>query len=321
MINRKKNQSTVRKALVVIMSCLMASLVFVQHACSQDASLTLQGVSDSELTSEIVGQTSFEGQPAGTSYQRSLWKHDGFTTGTWDDGLSGRTCVDTTFAKSGKNSLMFLYPKGEFGTGGTGAQVELFIPGRNEYYASYSVRFSDNFSWGSENEGGKLPCLAGGERCGGAGQDCTGTNGFAARIMWRKGGKGVLYLYHMDKPGKYGQDFDLKWPWGQNVFFERGKWHRIVERVKINSAGNRYDGEVEIWIDGKQVLNKRDIRFVTNGDPIDHFYMSSFHGGHDSSWAPKETCWIWFDDLRISSCRDDIDFGFSGSTRKAKRKN
>ena len=52
----------------------------------------------------------------------------------------------------------------------------------------------------------------------------------------------MLYLYHMDKPGKYGEDHSLVYPSGEDVVFTPGRWFRIVERVKVNSGDNR-DGE------------------------------------------------------------------------------
>ena len=79
-----------------------------------------------------------------------------------------------------------------------------------------------------------------------------------------------------------------------------------MERVKINSSASRYDGEVEVWVNGKHVLLRKGLRFTSNGEKVDRFYFSTFHGGSGPDWAPTETCYIWFDDLAISTRRNDV---------------
>ncbi|MBR4971320.1 MAG: T9SS type A sorting domain-containing protein, partial [Paludibacteraceae bacterium] len=173
--------------------------------------------------------------------------------------------------------------------------------------ASYTFRFSENFSYGTTSFGGKLPGLSGGDNCSG-GSSCDGTNGFSARFMWRDGGKIVLYLYHMDKPSTYGEDVDLVYPNGDIVYAKKGEWYHIAERVKINSDGNTYDGEVQVWVNGVEVLHKTGLRFTSNGDVVDNFYISTFHGGSNDDWCPTDTCHIWFDDIIIGNTYDDVKF-------------
>jgi hypothetical protein len=135
--------------------------------------------------------------------------------------------VDDAFSVSGKKSLRITYPKDCSGPGENGVQVPIVLPARDQYYMSYWLRFSDNFSF---RLGGKLPGLAAGAICSG-GEVCDGTNGFTARFMWEAGGKVILYLYHMDKPGKWGDGTNLIYPSGDSVVFQRGKWYQIMERV------------------------------------------------------------------------------------------
>lgn len=232
------------------------------------------------------------------------WNEDGFKTGSWDNGLKSRTIIDTAYAKTGDKSLRVEYTQGGVGPSETGAQVELKITPSNEAYMSYWMRFSDNFSFGSSHKGGKLPGLSGGDNCSG-GNNCDGTNGFSARFMWRNEGQIVLYLYHMDKPDKYGVDYPLKNEDGSNVVFERGTWHHIEERVRINSSGDAYDGEVQAWVDSKEALSLNGLRFTSNGDKVDKLYFSTFHGGSDTAWVPTETCHIWFDDIRIGTTPEE----------------
>ena len=254
---------------------------------------------------EMISSTNFEDWEKGAATSLSIFQEHGFQTGTWDNSLSTRTVIDTLQAASGVQSLKITYPTGGFGPDLTGCQVQLKFDKRDEAFASYYLRFSENFSWGTTSYGGKLPGLSGGNCCSG-GASCDGTNGFSARLMWRTGGRGVLYLYHMDKPATYGEDHELIYPDGSFVTFERGKWYHIAERVKCNSDGDTYDGEVEIWVNGQQVLLRKGLRFTSNGDKVDDLYISTFHGGDDDTWAPTDTCYTWLDDIRIGTSYEDV---------------
>lgn len=251
--------------------------------------------------------TSFEEFPAGTAYEKSTWEKDGFKV-AFVQALDKNSSVDDEHAHSGSHSLRVTYPEGKFGPAESGGQAKLMLEPQTEYFASYQLRFSENFSWGREHKGGKLPGLAAGDNCSG-GKNCDGTNGFSARYMWRNNGEAVLYLYHMDKPHKWGEDYHLKYPDGTKVVFPRGEWINLVERVKLNTVSNgqaNQDGEVQIWYNGQEVLHLKGLRLVKNSDKIDNFYFSTFHGGNTPEWAPENTSWIWYDDLIISTKKEDV---------------
>ena len=259
---------------------------------------------------QIIDQTSFEGFSDEFEFVTSAWTAEGFTPG-WGSGQGfdqGRVFVDNAHAADGSKSLRMRFPAGTSGPGASGAQLPLSFPSSNQKFISYWFRFSDNFDWGGSLEGGKLPGLAGGDNCSGGGT-CTGYNGFTARLMWRPGGKAVLYLYHMDKPGDFGQDIDLRNSDGSNLFFQKGQWIHVAERVKINSVsgGNaNADGEVEVWINGERALLRTGLRFRRNSDRVDNLYFSTFHGGGGPNWAPSVTCHIWYDDIRIGNTYNDV---------------
>jgi hypothetical protein len=255
-----------------------------------------------------VNYTGFEGLPDESVFSQqdgtASWAGQGFET-LWVEGFNqNRAHIDNAFAKAGNNSLRIFYPKNNFGTKNTGAQVPIQLKPSAQYYVSYWLRFSDDFSWGTASEGGKLPGLAGGDRCSGC-IVCNGSNGFTARLMWRTGGKLVLYLYHMDKVNLCGDDHALQLSPGKDFYTPKGEWIQITERVKINSDGN-HDGEVEVWINGQPALLKKEIKFVTNGSLVDTFYFSTFHGGNDPGWSPKVDSFLWFDEIKISTDPADI---------------
>lgn len=274
------------------------AVLFLTISCLLDGGIKSGDTEGSEPGRQdiTIDETGFENGADESPYTQNSWIADGFAV-PWVQGFGeGRAHVDTAQAYTGNKSLRITYPAGTYLPGPNGAQAPLTFTPRDEVYISYRLRFSDNFDWGGTNEGGKLPGLAGGDYCSG-GDSCNGTNGFSARFMWRPGGRAVLYLYHMDKPHTYGEDMQLTTGSG-DVYFQKGQWYQIIERVKINT-GNNYDGEVQVWINGEQALLRTNIRFVNNGDQVDTLYFSTFHGGNDASWAPSVDCHVWYDDMRI----------------------
>ena len=251
--------------------------------------------------------TDFESQPVGTAYVRALWQADGFRTATWDQGLADRTMIDNSTSVSGTKSLRVTYPANTYGPTANGCQIPLLVNSVDELYMSYWIRFSENFTWGTTSYGGKIPGIAGGDNCSG-GEYCEGTNGFSCRFMWRAGGRACLYLYDMTKESFYGEDHDLLYENGKNVKFVPGTWYHLAERVKINSNAESSDGEIDAWINGEHVLHLTNRKFVTNDDKCDKLYISTFHGGDDDTWCPLETCYIWFDDIKISTNKSDVEY-------------
>ena len=138
---------------------------------------------------QIIGFTGFEGFEDETLFRNQNWYDEGFSV-PWSNGFNqNRAHVDDEFAIYGTNSLRIFYPAGTYGTSNNGAQAPLRVAPEDELYASYWLRFSENFDWGGTSEGGKLPGLASSGLCSGC-EECTGCNGFTARLMWRQEGRG-----------------------------------------------------------------------------------------------------------------------------------
>ena len=187
------------------------------------------------------------------------------------------------------------YTKGVVGTQG-GARWTMALDSKyRALYCAYRIRFDGDFDfvWG-----GKLPGLAGG-RANTGGRKPDGTNGWSARMMWRREGRAVQYVYHPDQPGVYGQDFtyDLGGPRA----FEPGRWHQVEHRIVINSPG-RKDGIIQAWFDGEIALSADGLRFRDTDDfAIDSFLFSTFFGGSAPGWAPTRDEAITFDEFVIST--------------------
>ncbi len=101
--------------------------------------------------------------------------------------------------------------------------------------------------------------------------------------------------------GYNGQLFDSK-----EVLFNDGKWHCIEAMFKLNSLDmardvpNR-DGELRGWVDGKLVIEQRDVVFRSTDFPkmkFNRFMMLPyFHDGvpHDQT--------LWIDELAVGAKR------------------
>ena len=186
-------------------------------------------------------------------------------------------------------SLRLTFNAGEVGAANSGGQFFGLLSSREEYTLDYYVRFDEQFDF---RLGGKIPGLSGGESNSG-GNKPTG-DGWSARYNWRENGRVVLYLYHLDQPTRYGEDLDL------NRRFQPGDWHRLTQRIRLNTDDNS-DGEIQVWFDGELVLVRSDIRFRSGSQaPIDHFFFSTFHGGNTEDWAPRNTGYAYFDNIRIT---------------------
>lgn len=165
----------------------------------------------------------------------------------------------------------------------------------DEVYISYKVKFSEDFDF---VRGGKLPGLAGGEGNTG-GRKPNGEDGWSARIMWGPTGEIVQYVYHPDQPRMTGDV--MYWNLHGQVYIERGTWHEIQTRVKLNTPGST-NGTIQSWFDGELVFERNDLRFRDIEEIyVDLIAFSVFFGGADSSWAPTKNESIYFDDFLVSS--------------------
>lgn len=212
---------------------------------------------------------------------------------TWNDGVDeGRVRI---VGDNEEKMLQVDYPKGEFGTKKTGVQWKTPLPAREELTLSYRLKFSDGFDF---VKGGKLPGLAGGIANTGA-QKPNGSDGFSARIMWRRDGGIVQYVYHPDQPEDFGEDFSWNHG-GVERRFQPGIWYEVKTRIVMNTPGQR-NGILQSWLNGELALDVKTLRLRDRSDlSIDVLYFSTFFGGSDSSWASKGGK-IFFDDVVVVS--------------------
>ena len=236
----------------------------------------------------------FSGDPG--LYTVNQWKHD-WPGCEFENGImQGRIA---RMNNDGTKWLRVNYAAGQIGPEQNGAGWRWTFGRRDAAELTYILRFGRGFDW---VKGGKLPGLCGGPDNVSGGRPANGMNGFSARLMWRKDGRGEAYVYHKNQKSDYGDSFsfpgDFRFPTDTPV--------RIRERVTMNDAGKR-NGTLQVWI----ALGDKPERLVVehagmewraaNTFGVDSIYFETFHGGGDSSWAPTRGCWAEFGEFRIAS--------------------
>lgn len=186
--------------------------------------------------------------------------------------------------------LRVRYPAGAFGSKDSGAQFVVRLKPAKEYWLGYRVKFEDGFDF---KKGGKLPGLASGGTTFTGGRIPKAGEGWSARYMWTGGGSAIVYLYHVDMPGEYGEGIPL------DVSFVPGRWHTLIQHVVLNE-GSVSNGVLEVWFDTKKVLDRRRLRLrLGERGVVDSFLFSTFYGGRTPDWAPASDQYARFDDFVI----------------------
>lgn len=206
--------------------------------------------------------------------------------------LSNRAEIVNSHPTLVGKTLKINYPKSSVGPSQGGGQFVVPLKPVNELWLSYQVKFDPNFDF---RLGGKLPGLtSGGSKFTGGTIPSKG-EGWSARYMWRKNGEAVIYLYHMNMQGKWGDDLALG-----DFHFKPNTWHTLVQHIRVNDM-QQSTGVLEVWIDGTKQLSRHNIQFRGQVQAvIDAFFFSTFHGGNTARWGPKHDSFAYFDNFIIS---------------------
>lgn len=214
------------------------------------------------------------------------------------------------------NAIAVRYPEGRLRSLNSGASWYVSNLGTHqELYLSYWVKFPPDFAF---RAGGKLHGLCGGT-CNTGGDKPNGHDGWSSRVHWGRDGKVKQYIYHKDQPGPYGhvfywqrtkdssdaKSFQTYKVRNDTLRFERGRWHHVETRVRVNDVGEA-NGEVQSWLDGESALSInglefRDARCSEDELLIDRMYFSTFFGGNSDSYRPVKDEVIYFDDFIVST--------------------
>ena len=222
-------------------------------------------------------------------YAIKRWKNDWPGCGFEGGVAEGRVTVVES------NALKWLrvnFAVGKIGPEEGGAGWRMPFGKHEAAELSYTLRFSKDFDF---IKGGKLPGLCGGPDNVSGGRRATGTNGFSARLMWRKDGRGEAYVYHKNQQGDYGDSFAFpaafRFPTAAPV--------QVRIAVAMNTEG-KHNGTLRVWIDEKCLVERTDMEWRTaDSFGVDGLYFETFHGGGDASWAPTRPCWVEFAEMKV----------------------
>jgi hypothetical protein len=179
----------------------------------------------------------------------------------------------------GSNSIRVAYEGYERGSKRVVVHAPLQRPAMS-YTLSFAVKFCEGFDFA---KGGKLHGL-------GPKSPVTGGNpitpaGWSARLTFRQGGGLMTYVYHQQMPGKYGQ---VKVAPGFK--FVPGRYYAIDMRVALNEPAAAANGEISVWVDGKELIRHDGLQFraIDTADGlIQTLLFSTFHGGSSPAYAPR----------------------------------
>ncbi len=181
----------------------------------------------------------------------------------------------------GSRALKVTYEGGERGSERVTAKYKLGERGL-EYTLNYDVKFDHDFQF---VKGGKLHGL--GPDSPITGGKAMRPDGWSARVTFKEEGKLKSYLYSQNKDGKYGASM-----FAEKFRFEKGKYYSVFLHIKLNTHSSESDGFAHIYIDGDRVIKHDGIQFRgEEGDRtlVSTFLFSTFHGGHEPHWAPRDS--------------------------------
>jgi hypothetical protein len=219
-----------------------------------------------------------------------------------DDGLLEITADDD-------GQVMRVHSRKQTSGGAAGLTLQVPLAQTHERAClTYRMRVDDRWDWASRSGaagGGKLPGLSGtvsdGDLSDASGGGKPNGTAWSGRMMWRAGGPYqpgdlVSYIYHLDQPGKYGEDV----PWRRQL--QRGVWSTVAQCYEMNDPGQA-NGVLRAWFDGELVAERRDLRYRDSAElGIDVLHLAVFRGGGAGDveiYGASHDGWIDFDDFVI----------------------
>jgi hypothetical protein len=196
------------------------------------------------------------------------------------------------------HALTVRFPEGSYRPGarnaplgGAGFQLPLLMKKHaTAACLAYAVRFPEGFKF---HQGGKLPGLYGGSAPSGC-REQGAASGFSLRYMWRRHGDGELYAYLPDREERCGKSI-ARGAWR----FPVGRWVTLEQEAVMNDP-DRANGIVRVWVDGRVVIDRSDMKFrITPDIGIAGLMFSTFFGGSDPSWASPHDQTVQFAAFRL----------------------
>jgi hypothetical protein len=150
------------------------------------------------------------------------------------------------------------------------------VQGKTAACLSYSVLLPADFQF---NRGGSLPGISG------AGTGLPSPDVFAARMMWREGGRGGVTLRVTSSGETRSAPGDR-----ESFPFPRGRWVKLEQEVVLNTP-KQADGVLRVWVDGKLAVERGDLSYrATAGVTVTGVAADVFYGtGDGGGTSPADT--------------------------------
>ena len=182
------------------------------------------------------------------------------------------------------DALCIKYPSGTSGSSNSGAIINSKIEKSKEYYMEYEIYVDgngDRFDW---NNGGMLSGLAGGKFYSGKEKAISG-DGYHAMLVYNNYGYLYPCIYSANDVEVEGSIFNKI---GQ---IKEGVWNRIKMYVQVNDS-NKSNGVFRVWLDDKLCYNNEDIRYTTEGTPIDISNLQAYVNESTNGTSHEEFVYI-----------------------------
>jgi len=168
-----------------------------------------------------------------------------------------------------------------------GLKARITVPQKASYYAEIKFRVPSGFPFGNANDM-KIPLgFGGGTNPVGGNPDPD--NGWSVRLFKNTDGKLGLYAYHANQSSIWGDK------WMTDVTFQANTWYTARLWMKVNNS-NTNNGEVKLWINGTQKINKTGIRWSNNNKNITKIHSDLFRGGAGD--PPGSDAYFYIDEFK-----------------------
>jgi hypothetical protein len=180
---------------------------------------------------------------------------DNFESGNlnrWDGGYArdrAHFVHEPGDVHSGTSALQWVLPKGDSG----GNIAKWLQPGYDALYARVYWKLGEDWDVAAMHGWGISAAAPGINVPGDAGKRADGRNKFCA-ILDSPHTNLSCYVYHPEQKGLFGDHFK------SGVTLEPGRWYCVELMQKANTPGRR-DGELALWLDGREVGRWQELRF------------------------------------------------------------
>jgi hypothetical protein len=161
------------------------------------------------------------------------------------------------------------------------------------------VRFYRKYPPGYDFTQHKMPgvyAYAEGKTGGGAGEVPNGFDKFSSKLFVTFDGFVRFYTYHPQQKGPWGDALPMNLV--DEFALETGRWYCLEMMIGANDPA-QHNGELKMWIDGRQVGHYEGMRFRDTAElRVNTFTHSAYVGG---SWVSKQDQQLWDDQIVVAT--------------------